>query len=60
MAPPAGSAEVALFLLRPFVQASEEGAKAAVCLIGAAELGVDVAGPSLPVFPRVATMVVLF
>ncbi len=30
------------------------------CLAGAAELGVDVAGPSLTVCPLVATMVVLF
>ncbi len=36
------------------------GANVAVCLTGAAELGVDMAGPSLSVCPRVATMVVLF
>ncbi len=57
MAPPAGSAEVVLFSLRSFVPASEEGANAAVCLTGAAEPGVDVEGPSLPVCPHVTTMV---
>ncbi len=36
------------------------GANAAVCLTGAAELGVDVAGPSLHVCPHAATMVVWF
>ncbi len=58
--PPLGSAEVVLLPLRPVVPASEEGANAAVCLAGAAELGVDVAGLSLPVCPRVTAMVVLF
>ncbi len=60
MAPPVRSAEVVLPSLCPVAPASEVGANVAVCLTGAAELGVDVAGPSLPVCPRVATMVMLF
>ena len=57
---PVGSAKVDLPSLRPIAPALEVGANAAVCLTGAAELGVDVAGPSLPVRPRVSTMVVFF
>ncbi len=60
MAPPTRSAAVVLPSLHPVVPASEVDANVAVCLAGAAELGVDVAGPSLPVCPLVTTMVVLF
>ena len=60
MAPSVRSAEVVLFSLRLIIPALEKGANAAMCLTGAAELGVDVAGASLPVCPRVAIMVVLF
>ncbi len=58
--PPVRSAEVILPSLLPAAPALEVGANVAVCLAGAAELGVDVAGPSLTVCPLVATMVVLF
>ncbi len=44
----------------PLAPASGVGADAAVCLIDAAGLGVDVAGSSLPVCPLVATMISLF
>ncbi len=60
MAPPFGLAEVVQFSLRPVAPASEVGANAVVCLTGTAELGVYVAGPSLPVCPCVTTMVVLW
>ncbi len=56
VAPPVGSPEVDLPSLHP----SEVGANAAVYLTDAAELGVDVVGPSLPIHPRVTTIVVLF
>ncbi len=58
VAPSAKSAGVALVSLCPVVSASETGVIAAVCLTGAAELGVDVAGPSLPVCPRVTTILI--
>ncbi len=44
----------------PLALALGVGADVAICLTGAAELGVDVAGPSLPVCPLVATMISLF
>ncbi len=44
----------------PLAPASGVGADVAACLTGAAEIGVDVAGPSLPVCPLVATMMSLF
>ena len=59
VAPSAKSAGVTRFSLCPVVSASVTGAIAAVCLTGAAELGVDVAGPSLPVCHRVATILTL-
>ncbi len=46
--PPIKSVEVVLPLFLPAVPASWVAAEAAVCLTGVAELGVDVAGPSLP------------
>ncbi len=49
--------EVILPSVLPAAPSSGIGADAAVCLAGTAELGVDVAGPSLPVCPLVATMV---
>ncbi len=59
----AGSAWVALVeppacvvMLPQVAPVSRIGADVAVCLTGAAELGVDVAGPSLPVGPLVATV----
>ncbi len=60
VSPPAGSAEFDLPSLLPVAPASEVSANAVVCLTGAVELGLDVAGPSLPVSPHVTTMVVLF
>ncbi len=56
VAPPVGSVEVVLPSLHPVAPASEVGANATVYLTGAAELGVYVAGPPLPVCPRVTTM----
>ena len=44
----------------PLAPASGVGGDVTGCLTGAAELGVDVAGPSLPVCPLVATMISLF
>ncbi len=44
----------------PLSSASGVGADAAGCLTGAAELGVDVVGPPLPVCLLVATMISLF
>ena len=44
----------------PVTPASGVGADVSACLTGAAELGVDVAGPSFPVCPLVATMISLF
>ncbi len=52
--PPFRSHEVVLPSLRPVAPASEGGANVVVCLTGAAEPGVDVSGPSLPVCPCVA------
>ncbi len=59
VAPPIRSVEVILPSFLPAAPALEVGADVAVCLTGAAELGVDIAGPSLPVCPLVATMVLL-
>ncbi len=44
----------------PLAPASGVGADTTGCHIGTAELGVDVAGPSLPVYPCVATMISFF
>ncbi len=57
---PIKPAEVVLTSFLPSVPASEVGANVAMCLTGAAKFGVDVAGPSLPICPLVATMVLLF
>ncbi len=43
----------------PLAPTSGVGADTAGCLTGAAELGVDVAGLSLPVCPLIATMILL-
>ncbi len=59
VAPPVRLTGVALVSFRPVGPASEAGAIAAVCLTSVAELGVDVAGPSRPVCPGVATILVL-
>ncbi len=60
LAPPSRLVEAVLPSFLPAVPALGVVANVAVCLTGAAELGVDVAGPSLPVCPLVVTMVSLF
>ena len=44
----------------PLAPTSGVGADTTGCLVGTVELGVDVAGPSLSVCPRAATMISLF
>ncbi len=58
-APLARSAGVSLISLCPVVSTSVTGAIVALCLTRAAELGVDMVGPSLPICPHVATILVL-
>ncbi len=54
-----GSAEAARSAHLSVDPASETGAKVAVCRTGAAALGVNVIGPSLPASPLVATILSL-
>ncbi len=54
-----GSAEAARSPHLPVDSASETGAKLAVCRTGAAALGADVTGPSLPACPLVATIFII-
>ncbi len=56
---PARLIGVARSLHLPVGPASEAGARAAVCLMGAAAFGVDMTGSSLPACPLVATILVL-